>query len=117
MNIGSGGAVSCVTYGNLVLPTRTALLAFETHPSSPSSPFPHPFPATRSSEQNLELGDDAVVLDVCCGAGTIGICAAAAGGAKQVRLTPTCDSFAVLSILSITQLCLSVVRNTVARLF
>ncbi|CAN0447652.1 unnamed protein product, partial [Ectocarpus sp. 8 AP-2014] len=40
--------------------------------------------------QNLELGDDAVVLDVCCGAGTIGICAAAAGGAKQVYGSDIC---------------------------
>lgn len=36
-------------------------------------------------EQNLELGDDVMLMDVCCGAGTIGICAAAAGGAKKVR--------------------------------
>ncbi|CBJ25817.1 conserved unknown protein [Ectocarpus siliculosus] len=40
--------------------------------------------------ENLELGDDAVVLDVCCGAGTIGICAAAAGGAKQVYGSDIC---------------------------
>eukprot|EP00903_Cladosiphon_okamuranus_P014193 g13187.t1 len=40
--------------------------------------------------ENLELGDDAVVLDVCCGAGTIGICAAAAGGAKRVYGSDLC---------------------------
>eukprot|EP00752_Nemacystus_decipiens_P009987 g8906.t1 len=40
--------------------------------------------------ENLELGDDVVVLDVCCGAGTIGICAAAAGGAKRVYGSDLC---------------------------
>ncbi|CAM9264220.1 unnamed protein product [Pylaiella littoralis] len=40
--------------------------------------------------ENLELGEDAVVLDVCCGAGTIGICAAAAGGAKRVYGSDLC---------------------------
>lgn len=39
-----------------------------------------------SSSQNLDLGDDVMVMDVCCGAGTIGICAAAAGGAKRVSV-------------------------------
>ncbi|CAN0028523.1 unnamed protein product [Scytosiphon promiscuus] len=41
--------------------------------------------------ENLELGEDAVVLDVCCGAGTIGICAAAAGGAKRVYGSDLCQ--------------------------
>ncbi|CAM9524232.1 unnamed protein product [Discosporangium mesarthrocarpum] len=34
--------------------------------------------------QNLTLGDDITVLDVCCGAGTIGLCAAKEGGARKV---------------------------------
>lgn len=74
----------------------------ESHGYKPPISRPHPTPSLLTSlsasplanlpwlllltsvEQNLELGDDAVVLDVCCGAGTIGICAAAAGGAKRV---------------------------------
>ncbi|CAM9603714.1 unnamed protein product [Ascophyllum nodosum] len=40
--------------------------------------------------ENLELGEDVMVMDVCCGAGTIGICAAAAGGAKHVYGSDLC---------------------------
>lgn len=39
---------------------------------------------------NLELGEHVNVLDVCCGAGTIGICAAKAGNASKIYGSDIC---------------------------